>query len=98
MIRLKLPDQLYSLAGIEGEVVLDVVDNATQKLVLDALEQRFPVLIGFLRDPQSFERRPFIRFFACGEDLSHQPSDVVLPSAVRNGDEPFLIITAIAGG
>lgn len=98
MIRLRLPDQLCALAGVEGEVELHVVGNATQKSVLDALEQRFPVLKGFLRDPQSFERRPFIRFFACGEDLSHQLLDVVLPSAVINGDEPFLIVTAIAGG
>ena len=98
MIRVRLPDHLCTLSGAEREVELSVNGKPTQQLVLDALELRFPALKGALRDPQTTRRRPFVRFFACGEDLSHQPMDLPLPLAVANGDEPFLVIAAIAGG
>ncbi len=98
MIRVRLPDHLCALAGSEREVELDVAGKATQRSVLDALELRFPALKGALRDPVTSQRRPFVRFFACGEDLSHQSHELALPSAVVNGDEPFLVIAALAGG
>ena len=98
MIRLILPTHLRILARIEGEVKLDVEGPATQRSVLDALEARLPVLRGTIRDHVSQKRRPFIRFFACEQDLSHEPPDAPLPDAVATGAEPFFIIGAIAGG
>jgi molybdopterin synthase sulfur carrier subunit len=98
MIRVVLPMHLRTLAQVDGEVMLDVKGEATQRSVLDALEARYPVLCGTIRDHVTRKRRPFIRFFACGEDLSHQPPDAPLPEAVSTGTEPILIIGAIAGG
>jgi molybdopterin synthase sulfur carrier subunit len=93
-----LPAQLRVLARVDGEVALTVKDAPTQSAVLDALEQRFPVLEGAIRDRVTRRRRPFIRFFACERDLSHEPPDAPLPGAVANGTEPFLIVGAMAGG
>ena len=98
MIRVVLPHHLRTLAQVGGEVQLSVDGEATQRAVLDALEARYPVLRGTIRDHVTLQRRPFLRFFACEEDLSHQPPDVELPEAVRSGEEAFLIIGAIAGG
>ncbi len=98
MIRVILPTHLRTLAHIDGEVSLDVGDRATQRSVLDALEARYPMLRGTIRDHVTQQRRPFVRFFACEEDLSHEPPDAPLPEAVTKGAEPFLIIGAIAGG
>ena len=98
MIRLILPYHLRTLADIEGEVQLDVAAPATQRSVLDALEARYPPLRGTLRDPTSGRRRPFIRFFAAEQDLSHDPPDAPLPPAVASGAEPLLVVGAIAGG
>jgi hypothetical protein len=86
------------MAGVDGEVQLAVKGPLTQLSVLDALEAAFPVLRGTIRDQVTKQRRPFLRFFACGEDLSHEPPDALLPDAVAAGAEPFLIIGAIAGG
>ncbi len=98
MIRVILPAHLRMLAHVDGEVKLDVEGEATQRSVLDALEARYPMLRGTIRDHVTQQRRPFIRFFACEEDLSHEPADAPLPGAVASGAEPFLIIGAIAGG
>lgn len=98
MIRLILPYHLRTLADIEGEVQLDVAAPATQRSVLDALEARYPPLRGTLRDPTSGQRRPFIRFFAAEQDLSHDPPDAPLPAAVATGTEPLFVVGAIAGG
>src|SRR5438093_8964359 len=98
MIRVVLPAHLRTLARVDGEVTLDVEGPVTQRLVLDALEARYPMLRGTIRDQVSQKRRPFVRFFACQEDLSHQPPDAPLPDAVVSGTEPFYIIGAIAGG
>ncbi|MGH9667169.1 MAG: MoaD/ThiS family protein [Bryobacteraceae bacterium] len=98
MIRVILPAHLRTLAGIEGEITLDVEDRPTQRSVLDALEARHPMLCGTIRDQVSGQRRPFVRFFACQEDLSHESPDAALPEAVASGAEPFLIVGAIAGG
>jgi hypothetical protein len=98
MIRVVLPQHLRSLARLSGEVTLDVGDPATQRTVLDALEAQYPMLRGTIRDHVTQERRPFLRFFACEEDLSHQSPDDPLPEAVSSGKEPFLVIGAIAGG
>ena len=98
MIRVRLPDHLCALAGADREVEIAVDGKPTLKTVLDALEIRFPALKGALRDPLTAQRRPFVRFFACGEDLSHKSNDLALPMAVVNGNEPFLVIAAIAGG
>jgi len=98
MIRVILPAHLQTLAHVDGEVKLELDGQATQRSVLDALEARYPMLRGTLRDHVTQLRRPFLRFFACGEDLSHEPSDAALPGAVTSGAEPFLIIGAIAGG
>jgi len=98
MIRVELPTHLRRLAGIEGEVQLEVAGPVTQRSVLDALEARYPMLRGTIRDHGSLKRRPMVRFFACEEDLSHEPPDTSLPAAVASGAEPFLIIGAIAGG
>ncbi len=98
MIRVVLPGHLRTLASVKGDVELDIEGPATQRSVLDALEARYPVLQGTLRDHVTKERRAFIRFFACSEDLSHEPPDALLPEAVANGTEPFLVVGAIAGG
>jgi hypothetical protein len=98
MIRVVLPQHLRTLARVDGEIQLDVEGAITQRSVLDALEARYPVLCGTMRDHVTLKRRPFIRFFACQEDLSHEPPDAPLPDAVANGTEPFLVIGAIAGG
>jgi sulfur-carrier protein len=98
MIRVILPAHLRTLAHVEGEVQLEVQGQVTQRSVLDALEARYPMLCGTIRDQVTQKRRPFLRFFACSEDLSHEPPDAVLPEAVASGSEPFLIIGAIAGG
>jgi sulfur-carrier protein len=98
MIRVMLPAHLRKLAQVEGEVKLDVDGQVTQRSVLDALEARYPMLRGTIRDHVTQRRRAFVRFFACGEDLSHEPSDVPLPDAVATGVQPFMIVGAIAGG
>ena len=98
MIRVVLPVHLRTLARVDGEVQLSVEGPTTLRSVLDALEQRFPVLRGTMRDHITLRRRPFVRFFACEEDFSHEPPDTLLPDAVATGAEPFLIIGAIAGG
>ncbi len=98
MIRVMLPFHLRNLARVEGEVQLEVPSPVTLSAVLDALEGRFPVLRGSIRDHVTLRRRPFVRFFACKEDLSLEPPDTPLPEAVTKGAEPFLIIGAIAGG
>ena len=98
MIRIVLPPHLRTLARVDGEVQLDIEGPATQRSVLDALETRYPMLRGTMRDHVTHLRRPLVRFFACGEDLSHESSDALLPDAIATGSEPFLIIGAIAGG
>ena len=99
MIRVEIPSPLRTLARIEGsEITLDVPAPVTQRSVLNALEARYPVLCGAIRDHVTQVRRPFIRLFACGEDLSHESPDTELPEAVTNGQEPYLIVGAIAGG
>jgi sulfur-carrier protein len=98
MVRVELPQHLRTLAHVNGEVRLKVEGRVTQRSVLDALEARYPMLCGTIRDHVTRERRPFLRFFACQEDLSHESPDDPLPSAVASGTEPFLIIAAIAGG
>jgi sulfur-carrier protein len=98
MIRVILPSHLRALAHVRGEVELLVAGEVTQRSVLDALEVRFPMLRGTIRDHVTQERRPFLRFFACEEDLSHELPDAPLPEAVVSGAEPLLIIGAIAGG
>jgi hypothetical protein len=98
MIRVILPFHLRNLAHVSNEVTLEVEGPITQRSVLDALEARYPMLRGAIRDHVTLERRPFLRFFACEEDLSHNPPDAPLPDAVASGKEPFLIIGAIAGG
>jgi sulfur-carrier protein len=98
MIRVVLPFHLRNLAKIDGEVALDVDGPATQRSVLDALEARYPMLRGTIRDYSTQRRRPFLRFFACEQDLSHDSPDAPLPQAVATGAEPFLVVGAIAGG
>lgn len=98
MIRVELPAHLRTLASVSGEVQLEVEGPVTIRSVLDALEARYPMLCGTIRDHVSKQRRPFLRFFACQEDLSHDPTDTPLPDAVVSGKEPLLIIGAIAGG
>jgi sulfur-carrier protein len=98
MIRVVLPAHLRTLAHVGSEVELEVEGRVTQRSVLDALEARYPTLRGTIRDHVTQQRRPFLRFFACEEDLSHEPPDAPLPDAVTSGAEPFLIIGAIAGG
>jgi molybdopterin synthase sulfur carrier subunit len=97
-VRVRLPAHLRNLAGVAGEVELGVDGPATQRTVLDALEARYPGLRGTIRDPVTLRRRPFVRFFACEEDLSHEPPDDPLPEPVRTGAEPLLIVGAMAGG
>ena len=98
MIRVVLPAHLRTLAQISGEMQVDVNGEATQRSVLDAIEARYPMLNGTMRDSVTQKRRPFIRFFACEKDLSHDSPDTPLPDAVAQGSEPFLIVGAIAGG
>ena len=98
MIRVILPTHLRTLARVGTEVELEVAPPITQRSVLDALEARYPMLRGAIRDHGTLQRRPFLRFFACEEDLTHEPPDAPLPEAVISGKEPFLIIGAIAGG
>jgi hypothetical protein len=98
MIRVVLPHHLRTLTKVQGEVQLDVQGDVTIRSVLDALESRYPALRGTIRDHVTQERRPFLRFFACEEDLSHESPDALLPSDVTSGKEPLLVVGAIAGG
>jgi len=98
MIRVILPFHLRNLAHVGSEVTLELEGPVTQRSVLDALEARYPMLRGAIRDHGTQQRRPFLRFFACEEDLSHEPADAPLPDAVASGKEPFIVIGAIAGG
>ena len=98
MIRVELPAHLRTLAQVAGEVTLDVDGEITQRAVLDALEARYPMLRGTIRDHVTQQRRPFVRFFACEEDLSHERPDAPLPAPVATGAEPFMVAGAMAGG
>ena len=98
MMRVILPAHLRTLARVDGEVELQVEGQDTQRSVLDALEARYPMLLGTVRDHATQKRRPFVRFFACGQDLSHDSPDTPLPKAVATGAEPFLVVGAVAGG
>ena len=98
MIRIVLPAHLRKLAQVDGEVKLEVAGDVTQRAVLDALEARYPMLCGTIRDQVTQKRRAFVRFFACQQDLSHEAPDAPLPDAVAKGSEPFMIVGAIAGG
>lgn len=98
MIRVELPQHLRTLAGVGREVTLEVHAPVTQRTLIDAIEARYPMLRGTIRDYSTDRRRAFLRFFACEEDLSHEPPDTPLPAAVVSGAEPFLIVGALAGG
>jgi hypothetical protein len=98
MIRVYLPAHLRTLANVRGDVELEVAGPVTQRSVLDALEARYPMLRGAIRDHVTKQRRPFVRFFACEEDLSHESPDAPLPEAVAQGTQPFMVVGAIAGG
>lgn len=98
MIRVTLPAHLRKLAQVDGEVSLEVTPPVTQRSVLDALEARYPMLRGTIRDHVTLKRRAFVRFFACQQDLSHDSPDTVLPEEVASGREPFMVVGAIAGG
>jgi len=98
VIRVILPPHLRTLAKVSGEVRVEVSGPVTQRLVLDAVEQRFPMLVGTMRDRRTGARRALVRFFACEEDLSNEPPDAPLPAAVATGAEPFLVVGAMAGG
>jgi molybdopterin converting factor small subunit len=98
MIRVELPAHLRTLANVTGEVTVEVAAPVTQRSVLDALEAKYPVLRGTIRDHQTLRRRAFVRFFACAEDLSNEPLDAPLPEPVAEGVEPYLIVGALAGG
>ena len=98
MIRVVLPAHLRTLARVSGDVELEVEGEITQRSILDALEARYPMLCGTIRDHVTQQRRPFLRFFACSEDWSHEPPDTPLPKEIASGAEPFFIIGAIAGG
>ena len=98
MIRVEIPYHLRKLAHVDGEVQLEVAGAVTQRSVLDALEARYPMLRGTIRDHDTGKRRDFLRFFACQQDLSHESPDAPLPDAVASGAEPFMVIGAIAGG
>ncbi|MDZ4863947.1 MAG: MoaD/ThiS family protein [Gemmatimonadota bacterium] len=98
MIRIVLPEHLRTLARVEGEVTLPVLGQVTQRAVLDALEARFPVLRGTIRDHGTLQRRAFVRYFACRRDISLDAPDAPLPEAVASGEEPFLVVGAMAGG
>ena len=97
-IRVTIPPHLRTLAHVKGDVELEVVPPVTQRSVLDALEARYPMLQGAIRDHVTLQRRPFLRFFACEQDLTHEPPDAPLPEAVACGKEPFIVLGAIAGG
>ena len=98
MILVVLPAHLRTLAGVTGDVKLDLDGEVTRHTILDALEAQYPMLRGTIRDHGAGERRPLVRFFACGEDVTHEPADAPLPEAIASGAEPFYIIGAIAGG
>ena len=98
MIRVILPTHLRTLTGVSGEVTLDVTGAVTQRSVLDELERKYPMLCGTIRDHETLQRRAFLRFFACEEDLSHESPDALLPDAVVKGTEPFLVVAGVAGG
>jgi hypothetical protein len=98
MIRVTLPAHLRKLAHVDGEVSLEVAGQITQRSILDALEARYPMLRGTIRDHVNGKRRAFVRFFACGEDLSHESPETPLPEAIATGVQPFMIVGAIAGG
>ncbi len=98
MIRVMLPAHLRNLAGVTGEVALEVEGEVTTRAILDALEARYPVLRGTIRDSGTGKRRPLVRFFACGEDVSHESGAAVLSAAVAEGKEPFCVVGAMAGG
>ena len=98
MIRVELPAHLRTLARVDGEVRLDIAGRITRGALLDALETQYPALRGTIRDHVTAQRRPFLRFFACSRDLTHEPPDAPLPDAVASGAEPFLVVGAIAGG
>jgi sulfur-carrier protein len=97
-VRVILPAHLRALAKIQGEIRVDIPGEVTQRAVLDALEAEFPMLLGTIRDRSTAKRRPFVRFYACEEDLSHEEPDALLPERVVHGEEPFLVIGAMAGG
>jgi len=97
-VRVVLPAHLRSMAKVQGEVRVDVAGAVTQRSVLDAVEAQFPMLLGTIRDRGTAKRRPFVRFYACEEDLSHEEPDAPLPDRVARGDEPYLVIGAMAGG
>jgi molybdopterin synthase sulfur carrier subunit len=98
MIRVVLPHHLRTLARVDGEIVLQVHEPVTQQAILDALEAEYPMLRGTIRDHLTQSRRPLVRFFVCGEDISHQPTDTRLPPEIARGTEPFIVMGAIAGG
>ena len=98
MIRVVLPAHLRKLAHVDGEVSLEIAGQITQRSILDALEARYPMLRGTIRDHANGKRRAFVRFFACGEDLSHESPDTPLPERVAHGEEPFMVVGAMAGG
>jgi hypothetical protein len=98
MIRVVLPFHLRTLARVDGDILLDVAAPVTQRSILDALEDKYPMLKGTIRDHVTQQRRPLLRFFACEEDVSHESPDAPLPAAVAEGKEPFLVVGAIAGG
>jgi sulfur-carrier protein len=98
MIRVEIPGHLKTLAHVNGELQLEVPEPVTQRSVLDALEAKYPMLRGTIRDHDTLQRRPYLRFFACQEDLSFEPPDAPLPEAVASGKEPFMVIGAVAGG
>ena len=98
MIHVILPAHLRNLSGTGSEVEIEINGAVTQRSILDALEARYPMLCGTIRDHGTLQRRPFVRFFACGEDLSHESPDAPLPEAVAQGKEPFMVVGAIAGG
>ena len=98
MIRVVMPAHLRTLAGVNGDVTLELEGDVTRRTILDALEARYPMLRGTIREHVSGERRPFLRFFACGEDITHKSPDAPLPEEVVSGKEPFYVIGAIAGG
>ena len=98
MIRIELPTHLSAMARAPSAIIIEAGENPTQNTVIDALEESYPALRGTIRDYATGRRRPLVRFFACGEDVSHEPPDAPLPAGVAGGGEPFLIVAAIAGG
>jgi hypothetical protein len=98
VIRVTLPAHLRTLARVSGEVTVDVDGDVTPRAIIDAIEERFPMLLGTIRDRTTHRRRAFVRFYACSEDISHDPDDAPLPDAVATGAEPFMIIGAMSGG